>query len=196
MKQIVVYFAASSLVTLVALAPSGAGALPPLAAKALRAAADHVSPVVLARCFKWEFYGGGCDRMCSEWLPNDLSGYSYIWNRTNCSDNAFPTNQETCKSNSGKTVMSKLTSCKASEGSGSNSCIVTVCGVMNAPFAPKPGRSLRITQPTPKPKVGGPPLQGLLESDTGLVRQGPAATGKAISGSGGARAPSAGGSLR
>ena len=205
MKRRAVHFAASALVAVVALTPSGVGALPRLAATSLRAAADSVSAVVPARCYKWELSGNGCQRICSEWLPKDLPGYSYIWDTTtNCNDNGFTLNQDTCKTNSRNMVMSKLTSCQASQGSSSDSCVVTVCGVMTTPFAPKPhhnaGGLLRVTQPTPKPKVGPPApgllAPGLLESDTGFVRQGPSATGTPAGTGGGARAPADGSRLR
>jgi hypothetical protein len=200
MKRVWVVLAIGSAAATVVLAPTGTIALPRLAAVTLRAAADHLSPIVPARCFRWEFIGGrpSCELICSRWLPENPAGFSYVWNQTNCDGNVSSVNKDTCKTNSPHTVMKKITSCRVDPGiTDSSDCVVTICGVVDAPFRTRSVNPPRVTQPAPKPKPGPPAARllegGPLESGSGgLLRQGPAATGTPIGTGGGAppRAPS------
>jgi hypothetical protein len=84
-----------------------------------------------------------------------------------------------------------ISSCKVTPSAKAPGwCRMTICGHMEDLYTPR--RPLqRVTQPTPKPKVG-PPGPGLLEGDGGFTRQGPAATGTPLgTGTSSPRAPSA-----
>jgi hypothetical protein len=190
-------FAVSAVLAAIALAPLGAVALPRLSVESLRAAADRASPFVPARCFRWQFQGfslAQCEYICNFELPKNPRDFRYIWRATECIPDAPAVNKETCRTNSHYNIMKKVTSCRAGPASTPDSCIVTVCGDVDSRFVPKPDAppAAHVTQPTPKPKVGQP-APGLLESDTGFVRQGPAATGAPVGPGGGTRAPSSDG---
>jgi hypothetical protein len=193
-KQPLAVLAGGGIISLAAaFTLQSAGATPFGHLRALHAAAEQMSVVVPAGCYKWEFFGdlGFCQRHCAE-LPENFQRNHTYWTSNNCDSNIFPTNQESCKRARG-TVMLKLTSCKASPGTGENTCIITVCGVTNALLTPKndPAQRLKVEQPVPKPKVGPPG-----SSSSAIDRLGGGGTAGAPSGSGqsgGGSAPKASG---
>jgi hypothetical protein len=129
-------------------------------------AANFAIPSAVARtaCWNWEFFGGGggCQVVCAGIISSNGGGYDYIFSGANCDSYDTRVDNKTCKQNAanGAKRPSEITSCKVGAGEYSNTCQITVCGLVRDLARKKKCRKLDTSRYTgPAPHIG-PPLPG------------------------------------